>query len=183
MAQNPSKDQKDVQGASGAEPVRRRITIPQVDTSTLAWWNAQFDPSASVRALIRAEIEREGLTDTVNRPVRQMPRRGRPPQEQVEQYKQAGWEFPEGTVITPKGDLSIDPASMEGITEVTASSRAGVGVIDVEVPEGVGVLLTEKGPDPAQEAAVAPEPQAKVEQEKPQVSAGPSALDDIMGLG
>lgn len=167
MAQNPSKDQKDAPSTSSAEPVRRRITIPQVDTSTLAWWNAQFDPSASVRALIRAEIEREGLTDTVNRPVRQMPRRGRPPQEQVEV---AQWE--------PFGGMEHASAEDAGVTEVVASSRAGVGVIDVEVPEGVEKVFTEeKDPD------VVPKPQAKAEQDKPQAPAGPSALDDIMGLG
>jgi len=58
---------------------RYTLRVPVVDTSIEAWWAAQDDPSASVRALVREEIMKHGFTDTVNRPVTQMPRRGRPP--------------------------------------------------------------------------------------------------------
>lgn len=61
------------------EPLRRRISIPQVDTSTQRWWEAQDDPSVSIRLLIREEIEKNGYVDKLNHPVEQQPRRGRPP--------------------------------------------------------------------------------------------------------
>lgn len=61
------------------EPLRRRISIPQVDTSTQRWWETQDDPSVSIRLLIREEIEKNGYVDKLNHPVEQQPRRGRPP--------------------------------------------------------------------------------------------------------
>lgn len=61
--------------------VRKRISIPRVDESTLAWWELQQDAGVSIRMLIRAEIQRNGMTDVVNVPVTQQPRRGRPPLE------------------------------------------------------------------------------------------------------
>lgn len=61
------------------EDHRFTLKVPRVDTSVVEWWESQHDPSASVRALIRDEIMRHGFTDTVNRPVTQLPRRGRPP--------------------------------------------------------------------------------------------------------
>ena len=60
-------------------PYRRTFSFPRTDESTLAWWEAQADPSLSLKLLIRKEIEQHGYTDTANRPVRQLPRRGRPP--------------------------------------------------------------------------------------------------------
>lgn len=58
---------------------RRTFKIPPVDESTLAWVDAQYDLSLSLRALIRESIAREGIIDVANKPVAQLPRRGRPP--------------------------------------------------------------------------------------------------------
>lgn len=58
---------------------RFTLRVPQSNTTIEQWWEMQDDPSASVRALIRDEILNYGLTDTVNRPISQQPRRGRPP--------------------------------------------------------------------------------------------------------
>jgi hypothetical protein len=41
---------------------------------------AQYDISRSLQLLIRESIQRDGYIDVVNRPVEQLPRRGRPPQ-------------------------------------------------------------------------------------------------------
>lgn len=57
---------------------RLTLRVPAADTSVTGWWKAQDDPSASVRHLIRDEIMRHGFSDTANRPVSQLPRRGRP---------------------------------------------------------------------------------------------------------
>jgi hypothetical protein len=45
------------------------VRVPSADTSFARWWATQDDPSASVRALVRAEIQANGFTDIVNRPV------------------------------------------------------------------------------------------------------------------
>ncbi len=58
---------------------RKRVSLPRADQSVLAWWDAQDDPSLSVRLLIRNEIERNGYIDVACTPVTQQPRRGRRP--------------------------------------------------------------------------------------------------------
>lgn len=60
---------------------RHRFTVPAADVSTLEWIAQQENLSYSLRALVRDYIERHGYTDPHNRPVRQLPRRGRPPQD------------------------------------------------------------------------------------------------------
>lgn len=64
--------------ASVRNLVRRRVSFPEADTSTLSWWSLQADPALSVRMLIRDEIERSGYLDYANRPVSQKPKVGRP---------------------------------------------------------------------------------------------------------
>lgn len=63
--------------------IRRRVSFPEADESTLGWWELQDDPGLSIRLLIRDEIERNGYTDYANRPVAQKPRPGRPPKTSV----------------------------------------------------------------------------------------------------
>lgn len=58
---------------------RFRVSVPDTDESVLTWIGAQSDLSASVRALIRESIERNGYRDATCYPVIQQPRRGRPP--------------------------------------------------------------------------------------------------------
>lgn len=60
-------------------PKRFRVSVPETDESVLAWIGAQSDLSASVRALIRESIEKNGYRDATCYPVQQLPRRGRPP--------------------------------------------------------------------------------------------------------
>lgn len=62
-----------------AEPKRIRVNVPAADESVLAWFELQENHSLSVRQLIRASIERDGYIDVINRPVAQLPKRGRPP--------------------------------------------------------------------------------------------------------
>lgn len=59
-------------------PHRYRFSVPAADEAVSAWMETQDDPSHSLRALIRENIERHGYTDIVNRPVAQLPKRGRP---------------------------------------------------------------------------------------------------------
>lgn len=63
-----------------AEPRRLRWSVPAADVSVNEWLDVQEHISSSLRLLIRESIEREGYIDVVNKPVEQLPRRGRPPQ-------------------------------------------------------------------------------------------------------
>lgn len=63
------------------EPRRLRWSVPAADTSTNQWLDAQENISRSLQVLIRETIQRDGYVDIVNRPVEQLPRRGRPPKE------------------------------------------------------------------------------------------------------
>ncbi|BAS11833.1 hypothetical protein AHiyo8_01360 [Arthrobacter sp. Hiyo8] len=67
------------------EPRRVRLTVPAVDESVLAWLDLQDDASASMRMLVRESIARDGYVDVINKPVEQLPRRGRPPQGETEE--------------------------------------------------------------------------------------------------
>lgn len=58
--------------------LRRRVNLPKVDTSVSEWWAMQYDPSLSVRLLIRGDIERNGYRDVAHGPVKRLPRPGRP---------------------------------------------------------------------------------------------------------
>lgn len=48
---------------------RRTVSVPLSDTSVDQWWDAQHNPSASVRRLIREHIATHGFDDVDNRPV------------------------------------------------------------------------------------------------------------------
>lgn len=60
------------------QPHRFRVSVPAADEAVLVWMNLQDNPSLSVRMLIRESIERLGYVDVFNRPVAQLPTRGRP---------------------------------------------------------------------------------------------------------
>lgn len=60
------------------QPHRYRVSVPRADEAVVEWMNLQDNQSLSVRMLIRESIERIGYVDVVNRPVTQLPKRGRP---------------------------------------------------------------------------------------------------------
>lgn len=70
-AENAGRTQK-------PEPKRLRVNVPAADESVLAWFDLQENHSLSVRQLVRESIERHGYIDVVNRPVAQLPKKGRP---------------------------------------------------------------------------------------------------------
>lgn len=61
------------------DPVRKLLTIPAKDSSTLAWLAEQNNSTFSIIRLIHEEIERNGYTDKMFPEVVQQPKRGRPP--------------------------------------------------------------------------------------------------------
>ncbi|WP_329142864.1 hypothetical protein OIU91_04320 [Streptomyces sp. NBC_01456] len=67
------------------EPRKVRWTVPAADTSVIEWLDQQENISQSLRLLIRESIQRDGYIDVFYKPVDQLPRRGRPPLECIEQ--------------------------------------------------------------------------------------------------
>lgn len=57
---------------------RYRLSVPDADTSVHEWLAAQINASASLRMLIREDIQQNGYTDVTCRNVEQGPKRGRP---------------------------------------------------------------------------------------------------------
>ena len=106
---------------------RFRVSVPDTDESVLTWIGAQSDLSASVRALIRESIEKNGYRDATCYPVQQQPRRGRPPKQSFDDEVDA----PESTA-----DDKIVGTFDEGNRVVlTASTREGLGVNRPTTPD------------------------------------------------
>lgn len=57
---------------------RYRLSVPPADESVVTWMELQDNASLSMRLLIRESIERNGYVDVMNKPVAQLPKRGRP---------------------------------------------------------------------------------------------------------
>ena len=87
-------------------PVRYRLSVPAADTTVNDWLAEQDNQSASIRAVIREFIERNGFIDPTCRPVSQLPRRGRPP-------GQTGYDA-EGEDRQGEPDGEVDLSAYEG---------------------------------------------------------------------
>lgn len=96
-----------------AEPRRLRWSVPAADVSVNAWLDGQENISSSLRLLIRESIEREGYIDVVNKPVEQLPQRGRSPQAEAAEAGQSS------TTQTQYADSSI-PMRHEGPSSIDA---------------------------------------------------------------
>lgn len=127
---------------------RFRVSVPDADESVLEWIGAQSDLSASVRALIRDAIERNGYRDATCYPVQQQPRRGRPPKqvEQVDQAEQSeqfvtidGHQIAAQSIgiLMPKPELDREllmvPASHDGELDETVEALPESDVADESV--------------------------------------------------
>lgn len=66
------------------ETIRYRFTVPAEDTSIVDWCAQQYNLSASLRALVKAYIEAEGFSDPTCGAVTQLPKRGRPTNNELE---------------------------------------------------------------------------------------------------
>lgn len=127
---------------------RFRVSVPDADESVLEWIGAQSDLSASVRALIRDAIERNGYRDATCYPVQQQPRRGRPPKqaEQADQAEQSeqfvtidGHRIAAQSIgiLMPKPELDREllmvPASHDGELDETVEALPESDVADESV--------------------------------------------------
>lgn len=68
-----------VNNKASKQSKRYRISVPPKDVSVIAWMDEQFNLSESIRLLIKENIECNGLVDIACEPVKQLPKRGRPP--------------------------------------------------------------------------------------------------------
>lgn len=118
--------------AKPAEPRRLRWSVPRADESTNRWLDVQHDISRSLQLLIRESIQRDGYIDVVNRPVEQLPRRGRPP--------------------LIESDLGVERTA----ADVTPAAKEETSAAGAVLPEHV-----ESRPDAAAEPARGPEASAK----------------------
>jgi hypothetical protein len=112
-----------------AEPRRLRWSVPAADVSVNQWLDVQENISSSLRLLIRESIEREGFIDLVNKPVEQLPRRGRPSQAETTEAGQSS---------TPQTQYVDSPTAMrhEGASSTHAEPSAPIGTTaDRAVPE------------------------------------------------
>lgn len=125
-------------------PVRMRLTVPAADVSVIEWLEQQDDVSGSVRALIRSSIERDGYTDVLNRPVEQLPRRGRPI------GSSAG-----GSEDDEPGGASLEPSQPAQPRVATVRAEAQPEPEDAAAPAETQVAVeTEATPAPLVEAPV-----------------------------
>jgi hypothetical protein len=125
-------------------PRKVRWTVPGVDNSVLEWLDTQDDVSQSLRLLIRESIQRDGYIDVVNRPVEQLPRRGRPPADE-----------------SPVGQPAQEPRPLEVPALSQQESR------QKETPEPQGEPDESAGPEVPTESPAAPEKPAPVHQLEP----------------
>jgi hypothetical protein len=125
------------------EPRRLRWSVPRVDVSTNQWLDMQNDISHSLQLLIRESIQRDGYIDVVNRPIEQLPRRGRPPQSESE--LQAGGSEPEPEAITADAEAPL-PARPE--TQPIPDDGAQAGTWPAEAIKEPAIETPVQRPEP-----------------------------------
>ncbi|MGW0900769.1 hypothetical protein ACWD0G_27990 [Streptomyces goshikiensis] len=147
------------------EPRKVRWTVPAADTSVIEWLNEQADVSQSMRTLIRDSIQRDGYIDVFYKPVDQLPRRGRPPLESIEQRE-------DDEAVTERR-----PTAKSAQPQPTVAGEAEVDT-DALVEKTAPAKAAQPEPVPAQvEAALEPEASAPSPAPEPPKQA---SIDEIM---
>ena len=139
MAKNDKSAKTDISESTipgSVEPRRLRWSVPLADASTNQWLDLQNNISQSLQQLIREAIARDGYVDVVNKPVEQLPRRGRPPQD-------------EGGI-----DVDTEPQAqpLESAVADDVLSRDAVSEIPTETPARVEQTFAEPESEPDSEA-------------------------------
>ncbi|MFD8609467.1 hypothetical protein [Streptomyces sp. NPDC059631] len=129
-------------------PRKVRWTVPAVDTSVIEWLNEQADISQSIRLLIRESIQRDGFVDVYYKPVEQLPRRGRPPLESIEQREDDETATERGPAAKPIQSQPVVTDQADAVVEKTAPAP-------VAQPEPVPAPV-ETAEEPAASAPSAP---------------------------
>lgn len=119
---------------------RFRVSVPDTDESVLTWIGAQSDLSASVRALIRESIERNGYRDATCYPVVQQPRRGRPPKSAEDEAE--GATVPEMIKpgVEPDDEVATTPAAAAAVPMPVYEEPAYEAPAQTSVEDVLGTL-------------------------------------------
>lgn len=172
--------------------VRRLVTISQKNTAFLQWWAEQDSPSTSLALVLADWIERHGFVDVVNRPVRQLPRRSRPPASD----ERVGSDYGRGERVGSEGaasardfldddaagDLDEPRAPREPVGPVEPSRFVSYEQPEQAIPDDQGA--PEPGPDGSDRADESPGrtpvalPVAAASHAEPAVPASDAALND-----
>lgn len=156
------------QGTAKPQPHRFRVSVPAADEAVVAWMELQDNASLSVRLLIRESIERNGYVDVMNKPVTQLPKRGRP----------AGADDP-GEGLPPAAAPVPVPAPRQA-QPVTASVPAARAPQDEPKPVQPGIAQAAPAPVPDHGSRQAPAEDSMPAPSKPeQPSSGPMEVNDI----
>lgn len=162
------------------QPQRFRVNVPAADEAVLAWMALQDNHSLSVRMLIRESIERHGYIDVVNKPVDQLPKRGRP----------TATEEETGAVGTSQAQPPAPPvlhllpsAPATAVASVTPSASADLDLTEepASSPELLGIALESPSlaQAPAPQMAATPAPSIPAIPDPEPSSSGQLDVNDI----
>lgn len=101
-------------------PKRYRISVPLDDKSVIEWMSCQHSLSLSLRQLVKAAIEVNGMRDyfaSDSGEVVQKPRRGRPPKALSENYEEASVSSPEPETVNKNHDVANRILAMQGLLD------------------------------------------------------------------
>jgi hypothetical protein len=140
------------------QPQRFRVNVPVADEAVIAWMGVQDNHSLSVRMLIRESIERHGYIDVMNRPVDQLPKRGRPAATDAEQFEAIPVREPQPPAPAVQLLPPVPEARPVPVAPSAASADLDLTAEAVRVPELLGIALEAPAmvPAPAPQMAAAP---------------------------
>lgn len=150
---------------------RFRVNVPAADEAVLAWMRLQDNHSLSLRLLIRESIERNGYIDVMNRPVEQLPKRGRPAAAEDAVQAEAAPAKPSPQpvqhVLPPAPKASPVPEEL------------GLSTPEAPEPELLGIALASAGPAPVHQgiAAAPPAPAVQLPAPSDPEPPGPEPMD------
>ncbi|MDO5865173.1 MULTISPECIES: hypothetical protein [Paenarthrobacter] len=158
-----------------AEPRRLRWSVPRADESTNRWLDEQYDISRSLQLLIRESIQRDGYIDVVNRPVEQLPRRGRPPGDAIEQSRPPQGEQDPGRSEAHEGQERGDDRRDESDSQHESRESRDEAAVPAAASEPVRRVEVARMAEPP---AAPPAPKSRpIPAEEPSV---PSGLDAFL---
>ena len=139
-----------------AKPVKKRyrFAVSEADTSTNDWIEAQANISTSIWMLIADAIERDGYTDVTCRRKEQLPRRGRPPKDDLGSLQSDRQDFQltsDQTVVNDEHSVStnISPQNPLGTASIS-------NAVQTELPQQAPVVSQQ--PSVAVPQPVQPQP-------------------------
>jgi hypothetical protein len=156
---------------------RFRVNVPAADEAVLAWMRLQDNHSLSLRLLIRESIERNGYIDVMNRPVEQLPKRGRPALAEDAVQPEAAPAKPSPQPVQHPLPPEPAPVPVPAAEAPPVPEELDLSTAEAPEPELLGIALASADPAPVhQETATAPPAPAVQPPAGPEPS-GPEPMD------